>query len=335
MFIAINSPRGRCIEALINLTLRSCRLADKQRGKHIDTWTHFQPIYDAELARADIGEYEFTTLVVNYLPNFMYMSKDWILANLEKIFDQDNVQKWLCAMNGYAYVGTVYEAIYNHLKDNGHLIRALDDEIVKERVSEMVIQNISIAYLNDFEKLEDESSLMHQLLVRRKHAELSHLIWFLWTQRKNGNVKVNVKVLELWPRILEVIDTSTREGRLLASKLCDWAVFVDVVDEKNKGLILAVTPFAEEIHNAYNLLKSIARISEQQPTEAYEIWLRLLEGARPDFPEEAIRDALTNLVRAGPEGIRNAKNIVSKYLKSGNEQPSQWLREIMVPMKNG
>lgn len=334
VMVAINSPRGHCVEALINLTLRSCRLAGKQQSNHIETWAHFQPIYEAELARADIGEYEFVTLVVNYLPNFLYMSKDWVLANLENIFDQGNYQKWLCALHGYAYVGTVYEGIYNHLKENGHLVRALDDENVKERVSEKVIQNIAVAYINDFEKLEDKSSLIHQLLVRRKHAELSQLIWFLWTLRKDGDEKIKVKVLELWPRILEVIDTSAREGRRLASKLCDWAVFVDVVDEKNKGLILAVAPFAEEDYNSYDLLKSIARISEQQPTEAYEIWLRLLDGARPDFPEEAIRAALTNFVRVGPEGIRKAKNIVSEYLKGGNEQPSQWLREIMVPVKN-
>ena len=34
---AINSPRGRCIEALINLTLHHCRLADKRRGEHVET----------------------------------------------------------------------------------------------------------------------------------------------------------------------------------------------------------------------------------------------------------------------------------------------------------
>jgi hypothetical protein len=328
--VAINSPRGRCVEALINLTLRSCRLADKQHDNHIETWVHFQPIYEAELARAAIGEYAFVTLVVNYLPNFLYMSKDWVLANLENIFDQGNYQKWLCALHGYAYVGTVYEGIYNHLKKNGHLVRALDDGNVKERVSEKIVQNIAVAYLNDFENIKDKSSLIHQLLVRKKYAELSQLIWFLWTLRKDDDEKLRVKVLELWPRILEVIDTGAREGRRLASKLCDWAVFVDVVDEKNKGLILAVAPFAEEDYNSYDLLKSIARISEQQPTEAYEIWLRLLDGARPDFPEEAIRAALNNLVRLGPEGVRKARNIVSEYLKGGNEQPSQWLREMPV-----
>lgn len=329
--IAINSPRGRCIEALINLTLRSCRLA----GNHVETWTHFQSIYDAELARADVGEYEFATLVANYLPNFLYMSKEWVLANLENIFDQDNYQKWLCAMDGYAYVGTVHEGIYTHLKDRGHFIRALDDEHIKKRVHEKIIQNIAVAYIHNFEDLELESSLVHQLLVRRRPEELGQLIWFIWSQRKDAGENIRSKVFELWPRLLKVIDTSTREGRQLASKLCDWTVFVDVVDEKNKELILAIAPFAGEEYNSHELIESIAKISVRQPSEAYEIWLRFLEGTSSDFPEEGIRAALANLVRVGPEGLRMAKNIVSTYLKEGNERPNQWLREITESAQNG
>lgn len=325
--LAINSARGRCIEALINLTLRSCRLSDNRSGTHAETWNHFQPVYDTELSRAEIGEYEFATLVSNYLPNFMYMSNEWVKNNLDRIFDQSNYQKWICAMQGYAYVGSVYEGIYKHLKEGGHLIKVLDDENIKERVNEKVIQNIAVAYINNFETLED--GLIKQLLLRGKQSELSHLIWFLWTLRKDGDVHIKIKVFELWPLILEVIDTSNRDGRLLASKLCGWVSFVDEVNEKNRGLILAVAPFSEENYNSHDLLKSIARISEEQPNEAYEIWLRLLIGGKPDFPEEAIREALTNLSRIGPDGLRMAKNIVSEYLKDGNERPSQWLREVV------
>lgn len=332
--ISINSPRGRCIEALINLTLRSCRLADKKHGGHIEIWTHFQPKYDAELARADIGEYEFATLVVNYLPNFLYMSKDWVLENLENIFEHDNYQRWLCAMNGYAYVGTVYEGIYKHLKDNGHFILALDDENIKERVNERIIQNIAVAYVNDFENLDDATSLIRRLLVRAKYQELSQLIWFLWTLRENGDEKIKTKVFSLWARLLDVIDTNSREGRRLASKLCDWSVFVDDVNDGNKHLLLAVAPFAEEEYNSHDLLESIAKISVKQPFEAYEIWLRLLEGTSQDFPEEAIRAALANLVQVGSEGLRMAKNIVSQYIMGGNEQPSRWLREIKGVAQN-
>src|SRR5262249_8553915 len=268
--VAINSPRGRCIEALINLTLRCCRLADKQQGSHVETWTHFQPIYDDELTRANIDEYEFVTLVARYLPNFLYMSKDWVLANLEKIFEQKNYQKWLCAMQGYSCVNRVYEEFYNYLKERKDFVRALDDGNINQTLKDKIVQNIAVAYLNDFEKLEDDSSLVHRLLARKKHSELRQLIWFLWTLRKNGHTKIVDKVFELWPRILGVIDTNILEGRRLASNLCDWTAFVDEVNDINKRLILAVAPYADENHHSYDLLRSIARISERQPLEAYE-----------------------------------------------------------------
>ncbi len=326
--VAINSPRGRCIEALINLTLRSCRLADRQYGSHTEVWTHFQPIYEAELARAQIGEYEFATLASNYLPNFLYMSKEWVLANLENIFDPKNYQTWLCAMQGYAYVNTVYEGIYKHLKDGGHFIRSLDDPNIRERVNEKVIENIAVAHIHDFESVDDQGGLIHQLVARRKYEELSHLIWFLWTLRRSDDGKLRDKIFKLWSRILGVLDTDTREGRRLASKLCEWTAFVDEVSNENRHLILAVAPYADEDYNSYELLKSIARISEQQPFEAYDIWVRVLERTRPDYPEEAIRATLGKLVQRGAEGLRKAKNIVDQYIKGGNDRPSQWLREI-------
>ncbi len=329
VFVSINSPRGHCIEALINLSLRSCRLANKHSGSHVSVWKKFEPIYDELLIQGDNGQYEFATLVVNFLPNFLYMSKEWVLGNLNKIFDQGNYQKWLCAMNGYAYVGGVYESIYGFLKANGHFLRALDDVNIKDRVDEKIVQNIAVAYINGFEELDDKTSLIYQLLERRQHPELSQLIWFLWTLRKDEDTKVRDKIFALWPRLFEVIDTSTREGQKLASKLGTWSVFVDELNDTTKALVLAVAPFAGENFNSHELLELFARTSKTYPSATYEIWLSLLEKASPDYPEEAVRTALANFVQGGAEGVRRAKEIVSAYLKGGNERPRGWLKEIM------
>lgn len=328
--ISINSPRGRCLEAFINLSLRICRLADRAKHNHVEEWATLEGVYNEELDRADKGEYEFATLVVNYLPNFLYMSTDWVLGNLGRIFDQSNYQKWLCAMNGYAHVNTVYEQIYNHLKNQGHFLRALDDKNLKNRVVEKIVQNIAIAFINDFERLDVDSSLIDRLLVRRQHEELNQLIWFIWTLRKNGDAKLQSKVFELWRRLLAGLDTSSRDGKKLASRLSTWSVYIDEVNDANKPLILAVAGYAEEDFNSHDLLEMIARTSKTQPREAYEIWLRLLENTCTDFPEEAVRIALQALAQSGPEGMRQAKDIVSAYLKGGNERPSIWLKELVA-----
>jgi predicted HTH transcriptional regulator len=66
-----------------------------------------------------------------------------------------------------------------------------------------------------------------------------------------------------------------------------------------------------------------------QPNEAVAIWQALLQRAAPDYPEEAIREALSNLVASGDDGRRDAYAIVDEYIKRGNEKPSLWLHEIV------
>lgn len=329
--ISINSPRGHCIEALINLTLRSCRITDKNNNKdHSKVWSNFKHLYDSELDRADSEnpEYEFATLVTYYLPNFLYMSEQWVLENLNRIFNQNNYLKWLCAMQGYAFVRERYQEIYKYLKEHGDLLKVLDDENIRDKVEEKAIQNIAVAYINDFESFEGENSLINVLISRNDHEEISHLIWFMWTLREKCNEKFKNKIYELWPKILVNIDFSKREGRETASQLCHWAVFVDHVDEGRQILLLAIASYSHESHNSYELLESISEISEQQPFEAHEIWMEMLKGSTPDYPEQAIRNIISNLLNKGPEGLLKAREAVSEYLKNGNDRPSLWLKEI-------
>ena len=239
--IAISSPRGCCLEALINLTLRSCRIAHRNNSNdHSEIWAHFQPYYDSELDRAEstTPEYEFATLVTYYLPNFLYMSKGWTIENLNRIFDQNHYLKWLCAMQGYAYVGTIYQEIYDYLKAHGDLLKVLDDENIRDRVEKKAIKNIAVAYINDFESLEANNSLINTLIIRNDNDEINYLIWFLWTLRKKSNKKLKNKVYELWPKISQNIDLSTRKGRKVASNLCHWTIFVDHIDEERRQLLL-------------------------------------------------------------------------------------------------
>ena len=76
------------------------------------------------------------------------------------------------------------------------------------------------------------------------------------------------------------------------------------------------------------LLESISEISKTQPFEAHEIWMKMLEGSTPDYPEEAIRNIFANLLKKGPDGLRKAREAESEYLKKGNDRPSLWLNEI-------
>ena len=327
--IAINSPRGHALEALVNMALRCCRIEDRDNDKdHSEAWKHFQPYFDKELERSSIPEYEFATLVANYLANFLYMSRVWTIGNLANIFSRDDLKKWRCAMTGYAYVNTVYKEVYEFLMEHGHFESALDDELISDRVKKKVIQNAGVAYMSDFESLDNQSSLISRILVRSKHDELDHLVWFFWTFRKSDE-SVRQKIFPIWTRLADVADEDKIEGRKLLSKLCNWSVFVDEIDDESEALLLRSASYADIAHNSYELLKNLARLSDNQPKEAQSIWIKMLEKSYPDYPTEAVEKILRNLVAEGREGLRLARETVSIYLKVANERPQELLAGIL------
>ncbi|MFO1502358.1 MAG: hypothetical protein U1F39_00910 [Steroidobacteraceae bacterium] len=322
------SALGANQQALINLTLRACRLADRSGAGHSRIWERFKPYFDAELRDRANGRFEFSTLVANYLPNFLYMSREWVTEKLPQIFDSDHYDLWRCAMQGYSYVRQVYPDVYEFLKVHGDFVRALDDPSLKSKVADKVIQNIVIAYVNDFETLDKSESLLAYLLNRAKPNEMSQLAWFVWTLRKEGDAELTSKVLRLWDAIHERVDVSTKQGRLVASYLCKWSVFVERLDDHSMALLAKVAPYSNEDHNSSELLRSLARLSESDPLRANELWMLMLQGSLPDYPTEAITQILRNLWGHGDVGRAAARLSVSEYLKKGSERPAASLREL-------
>jgi hypothetical protein len=258
------------------------------------------------------------------------MGRDWVFANLDIAFDQKSRLHWLCAMLGYSYVNAVYKDVYAFLKSHGDLSKALDEPALRDRVIDKVVQDIAIGYLNGFEDLNDQGSLIRLLIARNEVDELGQLVWFIWTLRDNKDSTLATRVLPLWQMIAAGLDVATKKGKQLASQLCQWSIFVGKLEPTTKALLLQIAPFADESHNSPELLRSVARLSDTDPIQANEIWLAMLRGgARSDYPEESIRQVLGNLVALGDEGKRVARSTVSEYLRYGVERPHRWLEEIL------
>jgi hypothetical protein len=324
--VTINSPRGQAIEALIRIAYRAWAAGNRPAERRAETWAQYEAIF--ELLAGDSGDFEFATLAGIFLPQFLFMSEQWLFASLPNVFDQTNEQKWLCAIQGYAFVSRVYERLYHYLKANGDFAKALDDEHVTKQVKDKVVDNIAVAYVSGFEKIEDPLGLLRALLLRRNVDELKQLIWIIWSFRGESE-KVSQKVLALWPKAFEAIDRNSPDGRKLTASLGQWIDFVSVVDDTNRKLIFDLLPYSSDQFSPYNIIKNIARISRTQPTEAFEIWKRLLEVGAPSFPMEDVETALGNVSREGAVGIRNAKFIASKYLEHGNDEPRRALAKIL------
>lgn len=126
-----------------------------------------------------------------------------------------------------------------------------------------------------------------------------------------------------------LVDHDTSEGKALGSKLCDWLVFIEKVDDLNRAMIHSVVACTNEDRFSFDLLDNIARISKQQPEEAFQIWKVLLGVAAVWYPQEAIHSAFKNLIRSGASGIQKAKEIASDYLRLGNSNPHEVLHQML------
>lgn len=145
---AINTTKGHVLECLKSYILRRYRdferLPDKGIKEKESFWKTVESLFDQEIERTEQGNFEFSSIAGAYLPNLYYLSKDWLVNNINNIFPADD-KHWRCAMQGYSYVSTVYEVIYDLLKNNGHLKRALDIEFSNEQTRKRIVENISIS----------------------------------------------------------------------------------------------------------------------------------------------------------------------------------------------
>jgi len=151
--------------------------------------------------------------------------------------------------------------------------------------------------------------------------------------RKSSDLKAQQKIYELWPKLLELVGTNTKEGRQLASGLCHWAAYITDLNSEPVSWLLEVAPYAQENHNAYILLESLARLSDKFPFKVGEVWEKMLTNRLDDYPDEAIKTMFENLISEGSDGKRVAKNIASLYLAHGSSRPNEWLTEILINTK--
>jgi len=328
VFVSINSPRGKCIEALVNFALRCCRLSDKEKGNHDEAWKDLQPIFNKELMRSGDNNFEFVTLYANYLPNFLYLNRDWTLRNLSQVFSFTRRKHWLYAMQGYAYVSAVYPDIYRFLSKEGHFIEALNASELREETKRKVIQNIVVAYIQGEESLENGASLINILLDRWNAGELNELIWFIWTIRDQNEVLYK-KVRGLWEKISGKVANREEENKKLLSMLCLWSVFISELNNDTLQLLKQVAPYAEVNHHSYILIEELRRLVVKYPLQVAEIFISMLENFPPTYKEEDIKYILQTLYKDGDLEIRKRCNeIVEKYIKYGIEFPAKLRKEF-------
>lgn len=315
--VAINSSRGRCLEAYINLALYECRNWKEADGPHLTAWQRYEPVFNNELLKPEENEYEFATLVTMYLSNFSYLSKDWVSDNLELMFGKVNNQRWLCALQGYNYAKGFSEDIYDLFKQNHFFDELLGNVNLNDETKGRYIERICSMHLLGKEPFGAENDPLTLLLNRGNYKELSKIVWWLWTRHDEDSIKSKELAFKLWPLLIERVNVGDKKGKLLASKLCLWIVFVDSLDTGTLEWLSVIAPFASKDYNEDTFLQGLAKLSAESPSEVAIIWQLMLTKCSLVYADDAIRTLFKNLMKVGAEGLRTAKHIADLYLRLG------------------
>lgn len=311
---AINTAKGTVLDTFFSYSL--CRARRVGSDARQELWAEVGPRFETELAQCRGANFEFSALCGAYLPNLNYLNKSWLSANIDRIFPVTFEVNWRCALEGYAYVSQAYGDLYKLLRDHGHLRLALTRSFANSHVREKILQSIAVAYLEGLESLEGDESLFAIVLREGREKDLSHMIWFYWTQRKQRMKEGAVAaILGFWRKL----DAQQRERQVpsILSDLTLLTSFLPDIDDEQARWLLLVAPFADERHHTTFFLEELARLVVKRPRTVGEVFLGMARVTYPTYKTQDIETILDTLYQRGERLI--ADEIANLYARHNLE----------------
>jgi len=322
---AINSPKGKAIEALVNHALRSCRIADKATGTHSQSWGAMCSTFDSELSKCKGCNYEFSTLAGAYLANLLYLDREWVRINLARIFPEDHPINTLCALDGLAY-SRANSAVYSVLVQGGVIDRALRMDLKRPVTGETLVERIAVAYLRGEESLD--SPRFEYLFLTARHEWLEIIARFFWSVRREAlSQEQRERVIEFWERCLEPTKGISPAGRLM-STLGRLSCYLETAKGRDLRLLLAVAPFVHVGHDAHEFFQEINRVMATNPEGVSQVLGCVLAANVPDFDyEDRLKTLIKSLAAEGRRADANRYAELARGVSGMQELYNQLTRE--------
>lgn len=295
---AINTTKGRSLEALFNHALRSCRVSDEQSGSHDEVWKQLQPLFDRELKKSSKGNYEFSTLAGAYLANLDYMNAAWVRDSLEQIFPAGSPINFNCAVSGLAYSAPTRH-IYLLLRDSGVIDRALRQTLKGRDTRKKLSERIMVGYLWGEETLD--SPRVAYSFKNNLAEDLEHAAWFFWSIRgeKLSDAQLN-RIIDFWAECDNWAKKQGNRPTKLFAALGHLAWVMKDADGRNRDLLLAVAPHMHMHHNVYELLEELNRLVEVSPAAVGDVLRTLVDTGGPVYDyEDRIKKLILSLAERG------------------------------------
>lgn len=295
---AINSSKGKVIEALFSHALRACRLSDRASDGHATAWAEMKPVFDREVAQCKDANFEFSTLAANYIANLDYIDRDWLRANLEGIFPREFLANFHCALEGLAYAPAT-RPVYALLVESGVLELALRQESKGHHAREKLVERIALAFLWEDEELDGPR--FSYLFESGRIEDLEQATGFFWSVSNQDLSAAQVeRILSFWARCVVWSRNAAETPAKLLSILGHLSCYIKSVEDREQEWLLAVAPYVHVGYNADDFIEELDRLADISPAKISAVLGKVLETFVPTFDfQDRLKSLLTKLAGHG------------------------------------
>lgn len=316
MNLALNSPTGRVFSSMVNYSLRHSRLF----GKDAERWVKpVKQYFDGLLSSPTQPPIEFFVTLGQYLPNLVYLDKEWVVSKVNQIFPIANDKAWEAAFTGYLYsTNAVYRDLYILLRQNGHYLKGLNTDFADSHCVQRVVGHICVGYLEEWEKLEDNKSLISELVNSGHIIKLSAIIGFFWMLRDKMTDKIRAKIKPLWESLIKVLlqKAQDSEYQKAISDLSRWLSLVDSIDEQILEWLKLSAKYIDTNFNSPFLIEYLLPHTAKTPDKVGQVLLAVLAtDIYPQYKKDNIEDIVRQLYVHQQEEI--ADTICNLYMAKG------------------
>jgi len=329
----LNSTKGKIFSAMVNYSLKYAHLYKREDEER---WVNsIKEDFTKRLDRKIEPSLEFSLILGEYLTNLYWLDKKWVSDYINTIFPIDDEDHWKAAFTGYLfYSSKIYKDIYFLLRENGHYSKAIKTELSDPHITERLVQHICVGYLEDWENLEDEKSLIFQLIENKNINQILEIVRFFWMLRDKPTVKIKSKVKPLWKKLYELgkQNEESQEYKKLFSNLSKWLSLIDEIDDEIYVWLKLSAKYVNRDFDSTFFIEYLMEHASKTPAKVGEIYLDMLNSnIYPDYSQEHIQktvcllydnnekeiaDKICNLY--GEKGYLFLKDIYKKYNKKDN-----------------
>ena len=212
----------------------------------------------------------------------------------------------------------ISEDLYSLLKKRGYYQKALNTDFADQKVLGKLIKHVCTGWIEDNETLNDETSLIYQLINSGNPKLLSEMVDFFWRQQDNTPDKVKSKVRPAWRALIEVLsqNSSKAEYQEILSSLSGWLELIDKIDEETLKWLKLSAKHVERGFNSASFVEALRKHVSQTPKEVGVIYLEMLNNeVYPDYPPTDIQETIRILYNQGYK--KEADEICNLYAAAG------------------